>query len=93
MVTAACHAHRQASGRATLPGLASVQEVIHPTRFVCTFWSSHLGIFSEINSIEKSPDTFSCLELSLRYTLFLTKSLNRQPTTLLTLNPISPHRY
>jgi hypothetical protein len=41
------------------PGLASVQGVIHPTRFVCTFWSSHLGIFTELNSPEKSPDTFS----------------------------------
>ena len=40
-------------------GMASVQGVIHPTRFVCTFWSSQLGIFSELNSPEKSPDTFS----------------------------------
>jgi hypothetical protein len=41
------------------PGMASVQGVINPTRFVCTLWSSHLGIFSELNSPEKSPDTFS----------------------------------
>jgi hypothetical protein len=33
--------------------------VINPTRFVCTFWSSHLRILSELNSPEKSPDTFS----------------------------------
>ena len=41
------------------PGMASVPGVIHPTRFVCTFWSSQLGIFSELKSPEKSPDTFS----------------------------------
>jgi hypothetical protein len=41
------------------PGVASVQGVINPTRFVCTFWSSHLGIVSKVNSPEKSPDTFS----------------------------------
>jgi hypothetical protein len=36
--------------------------VINPTRFVCTFWPSHLGILSEHNSPEKSPDTFSSPE-------------------------------
>jgi hypothetical protein len=41
------------------PGMASVQGVIHPTCFVCAFWSSQLGTFSELNSPEKSPDTFS----------------------------------
>jgi hypothetical protein len=41
------------------PRIASVQGVIHPIRFVCTFWSYQLGIFSELNSPEKSPDTFS----------------------------------
>ena len=41
------------------PGTVSVQGVINPTRFICTFWSSQLGIFSELNSPEKSPDTFS----------------------------------
>jgi hypothetical protein len=40
------------------PGIASVQGVINPARFVCTFWSSRLGILSELNSPEKSPDTF-----------------------------------
>ena len=41
------------------PSIFSVQGVINPARFVCTFWSSHLGILSELNSPEKSPDTFS----------------------------------
>jgi hypothetical protein len=40
------------------PGIASVQGVINPARFVCTFGSSHLGVLSELNSPEKSPDTF-----------------------------------
>jgi hypothetical protein len=40
------------------PGIASVQGVINPTRFVCTFWPSDLGMLSEFNSPEKSPDTF-----------------------------------
>ena len=41
------------------PGVASVHGVIIPIRFVRTFWSSQLGIFSELNSPEKSPDTLS----------------------------------
>ena len=41
------------------PGLASVQGVTQPTRFVRAFWSSQLGTFSELNSPEKRPDTFS----------------------------------
>jgi hypothetical protein len=57
------------------PGLASVPGVIHPTRFVCTFWSSQLGIFSECNSPEKSPDTFSSPPQSLLL------PTNRRPTT------------
>jgi hypothetical protein len=48
------------------PSMASVQGVIHPTRFVCTFWSSQLGVFSELNSPEKSPDTFSANDLPLK---------------------------
>jgi hypothetical protein len=40
------------------PSIFSVQGVINPARFVCTFGSSHLGILSEFNSPEKSPDTF-----------------------------------
>jgi hypothetical protein len=44
------------------PGIASVQGEINPARFVCTFWSCHLGILSELNSPEKSPDTFSSLQ-------------------------------
>jgi formylglycine-generating enzyme required for sulfatase activity len=32
---------------------------MNSTRFICTFWPSHLGILSELNSPKKSPDTFS----------------------------------
>jgi hypothetical protein len=41
------------------PGIASVQGVINPTRFVCMLWSSHLGILSELNFPKNIPDTFS----------------------------------
>jgi hypothetical protein len=41
------------------PGIASVQGVINPARFVCTFRSSRLGILSDLKSPKKSPDTFS----------------------------------
>jgi hypothetical protein len=43
------------------PGIASVQGVTNPARLVCTFWASHLGILSELNSPKKSPDTFYSL--------------------------------